>query len=180
MAVRNDLISVLRRLAPTGPQGFEGLVARLLEHLTGRRFFLARSGPQGGRDISSDSQNFSVIAVECKRYGKTKELEEQNLIGGMARATQEISDLDLWVLVASRKISSQIAISLATQAHHQGIAFLSISADDGSPSSLEVLCAQGADIVLEHIEKKDSATQRSAVRRQLDEVTIGKLQQDVE
>src|SRR5437016_2093603 len=98
----NAVIEMVRRCVPTGPEGFEGLIARLLEKLTGRRFYLARSGSQAGRDISSDFQNCSIIAVECKRYGENTELDERRLLGELVQALQDIPDLDLWVLVASR------------------------------------------------------------------------------
>lgn len=43
-----SVYSALRKLKPSGPNGFEGLIAQLLENLTGRHFFLASSGYQGG------------------------------------------------------------------------------------------------------------------------------------
>ena len=44
------LYEALWDLDATGPDGFEGLIAQLLESLPGKRFFLAKSGFQGGRD----------------------------------------------------------------------------------------------------------------------------------
>lgn len=64
----NQLLDALRKLKPSGVQGFEGLVAQLLEALTERRFYLAKSGSQEGRDMSSGHYDSNVIAVECKRY----------------------------------------------------------------------------------------------------------------
>jgi hypothetical protein len=88
----------------------------------------------------------------------------------MVQATQEIPDLDLWVLVASRKVPSQLVTSLTEEARQRGIEFLSISADDNSPSSLVVLCAQAAEHVLEYLQHDSSEAERAAVRHQLDEV----------
>ena len=50
----NNLIEQLRKIAPAGKNGFEGLIAQLLENLTGKSFHLARSGSQSGRDMRSD------------------------------------------------------------------------------------------------------------------------------
>ena len=48
-----DWIDLVRQyVEPTGPTGFEGLVAELLQSLTGLRFRVAR----GGLDSSSDGQ----------------------------------------------------------------------------------------------------------------------------
>ena len=75
------LIDALRQLHSTGSKGFEGLIAQLLEALTGRHFRLAHSGPQSGRDMSSSQLNSNVIVVECKRYGSSTELDQRELSG---------------------------------------------------------------------------------------------------
>jgi len=46
-----SLIKERRKLAPTGADGFEGLIAHLLSRLTGYRFLLSASGRQEGRDM---------------------------------------------------------------------------------------------------------------------------------
>ena len=48
-----NLIQLLQRIRPTGPEGFEGLIAALLEALTGAHFHLASGGYQAGRDMST-------------------------------------------------------------------------------------------------------------------------------
>jgi len=145
------LIEYLRKLDPSGEKGFEGLIARLLEYLTGTQFYLARSGSQSGRDMISVNHDGSVIAVECKRYGQTTELNERELLGELAQASLNISDLDLWVLVTSRQVPDQLFNSLNQYAMEQGIEFRTISAGDGSPcpSTLESLCAYGRQVVLD-------------------------------
>jgi len=145
------LIDALRRLNPSGRNGFEGLIAKLLEVLTGRHFHLAQAGTQLGRDMSASGSNTDVIAVECKRYGKDRELSERELLGEIVQVARAIPDLDLWVLVTSRTISSQLHESLRRTSDDNGIGYLSISIDDGIPSSLEVLCAMAIDIVLPYL-----------------------------
>jgi hypothetical protein len=145
-----ELFDILRQLRPTGPDGFEGLIASLLEALTGSHFALATSGSQGGRDMSSRRPSANVVAVECKRYGESTELNERELLGELVQAGQSIPDLDLWVLVTSRDVPSQLREALNRPAAEKGIGFLSISSGDGVPSSLEVLCANSPETVCTH------------------------------
>ena len=149
--MNHNLIKQLRKIVPAGKNGFEGLIARLLENLTGRQFYLARSGSQAGRDMRSDSHSGSVIAVECKRYGKATELNKRELLAELVQANIDIPDLDLWVLVASRDIPDQLFTTLNQYAIEQGIEFRAISAGDGAAGSLEALCAHGIEIVLEFL-----------------------------
>ncbi len=147
----DQLIEYLRKLTPTGQHGFEGLVARLLGNLTGRQFYLARSGSQAGRDMRSDTLKGSVIAVECKRYGKKTDLNDRELSGEITQACRDIPGLDLWVLVSSKDIPDQLITLLEQCAAEYGVEFRAISAEAGSPGSLEVLCAHGIQIVLEFL-----------------------------
>lgn len=144
------IIDSLRQMKPAGPNGFEGLIAQLLKALTGHHFRLAKSGSQAGRDISSRDPGANVIAVECKRYGKTTELKERELLGELVQVVESILDLDLWILVTSRDISSQLYEVLYRKTNQCGIEFLAISDGDGTPSSLDILCAQAPEIVLTH------------------------------
>lgn len=145
-----DLFNILRHVRPAGPDGFEGLIAALLEALTGAHFNLAAAGSQQGRDMSSRQPSTNVVAVECKRYGQERELNERELLGELAQAAQSIPDLDLWVLVASREVPSQLTEALNNLATEMGVGFFAISSGDGSPSSLEVLCAHAPDTVSTH------------------------------
>lgn len=162
-----NLISELRKIHPSGKDGFEGLVARLLETLTGQYFHLAQSGTQLGRDMSAGSVNHNVIAVECKRYGDKTELDERELIGELVQAATAIPDLDLWVLIASRSIPSQLHEALRSTSDDCGITYFSISTDDGTPSSLELLCAQAIDLTLDFLEPQ---TTQSDLRKSLEEI----------
>jgi len=146
----SDLLEILRSLNPSEPNGFEGLIAALLESLTGRHFNLALSGSQEGRDMSSRQVYANLVAVECKRYGPNTTLDSRELLGELAQVERSIPDLDIWVLVASRDVPSQLEEALHETAADYGIEFLSISSGDGSPSSLEALCAYSPEIVIAH------------------------------
>jgi NACHT domain len=134
-----------------------------LEILTGRHFYLAQSGTQLGRDMSASGSNTDVIAVECKRYGSSTELDERELLGELEQVSTAISDLDLWVLITSRDIPSQIHESLRKKADKESITYLSISTGDGTPSSLEVLCAQAIDQVVDFLEDQDKTSIRQSL-----------------
>jgi len=162
-----DIVKALMSLCPTGPDGFEGLIAELLTSLTGRKFHLAKSGTQGGRDMSMREPNCNVVVVECKRYGKETELDERDLLGEIAQALRSIPDLDVWVLVTSRSVPSQLIEALCADAKSRGIEFVSISNGDGQPSSLEVLCASNPVIVLDYLKGNSQIT---SLKKQLNKI----------
>lgn len=152
---------MLRALDPVGPDGFEGLIARLLEKLTERRFFLAKSGFQGGRDMSTERGNANIISVECKRYLENTELNEREILGEIQQVSWAIPDLDLWVLVASRTVPDRLQLSISQSALEKGFETIIISTDetDGdTPSLLAALCANAPDILVQFIQKKASST----------------------
>ena len=135
------LLDSIKKLSAAGDRGFEGLIAELLEVLTGRHFYLAKSGYQEGRDMSVRDSFENVIAIECKRYRKTTKLDERELLGELDQVKVGIPDLDIWVLVTSRDVDSKLYESLRRNAAQQGIDFAVIADGDGEPSSLAILCA---------------------------------------
>ena len=165
-----NIVRVLKQLKPAGPEGFEGLIASLLESLTGVQFNLAISGSQAGRDLSSHRMYGNVIAVECKRYGENTSLDERELLGEIAQVVQAIPDLDVWVLVTSREVPSQLEEVLQRFAEQHGIKYFSISSADGSPSSLEVLCAHSPEIVIAY-SKISSNPERDEISSSLYQIT---------
>jgi hypothetical protein len=158
MAKRNEsiLYSSLHKLEPAGENGFEGLIAKLLEKLTGRRFFLASSGYQDGRDMSTCRIGLNIIAVECKRYLKKTQLDVQKLLGELVQVSRAFPDLDLWVLVASRSVNDTLQTSLNKFSQDHGFSLLIIDTKDKPLSSLDVLCAYGQDIVMRFLSDNKS------------------------
>ena len=71
---------MLATLSATGPRGFEGLVRRLLEELSGLRFHLARSGDQQGRDARANRPTDGSVAIECKRYQASSSLDRKSVV----------------------------------------------------------------------------------------------------
>jgi hypothetical protein len=63
----DDLRATVRKLKPTGTDGFEGLMAVVLTDLTKRTFALASSGSQRGKDGQSTLDD-GAISFEGKLY----------------------------------------------------------------------------------------------------------------
>lgn len=153
-----------------GDRGFEGLIAKLLEVMTGRHFHLAKSGYQEGRDMSSRDSYQNVIAIECKRYKKTTQLDERELLGELDQVKVGIPDLDIWVLITSRDVDSKLNESLHRKAAQDGIDFAVIADGDGEPSSLAVLCANSPATVTEFLKSVASDEDLPKLEDELDEI----------
>ena len=162
-----------KKFSPSGEQGFEGLIAKLLEVLTERHFRLAKSGYQAGRDMSSRNLYENVIAIECKRYRKTTQLDERELLGELAQIKPDIPDLDIWVLVTSQDVNSESKLceGLHRNAADNGIDFYAIADGDGEPSSLAVLCANSSATVTEFLKSVASDEDLPKLESELNEIT---------
>lgn len=147
MPDNEDLVSILIQLKPTGYDGFEGLIANLLEKLTGKRFYLAKGGFQAGKDLS----NGNCIAVEYKRCTPGGRLNEREILGELVQAHQANPALDLWVLVTSTQPDIQLLEKLRRDAWSKGIEILVIESAGDNIGTLEALCAYGDDIVINFI-----------------------------
>ena len=150
------LFDCLRKLNPSGSDGFEGLIAQLLAALTGRRFLLAKPGYQAGRDMSTGLLGANRIAVECKRYLNETPLNERELLGELVQVSYDISQLDLWVVVATRKVGDKLQDLFSQDARSKGFEALIIDTETdagNSLSSLAILCAHAPEIVVSLIQR---------------------------
>ncbi|MBM7558149.1 hypothetical protein [Halanaerobacter jeridensis] len=172
----NAIDLVYEKLSSTGPDGFEGLIVKLLENLTGYKFHLADSGRQLGRDMSSDFIDGSVIAIECKRYKESTTLNSRELLGEMDQACDYIPFLDLWVLVTTKFIPSQLHSELSNKALREGIVFEGISKNNEFPdiSFLEVLYAQAEKIIFDFLESKLSQGEKEELSLRFEEIRQNK------
>ena len=115
----------LLKLKPTGPKGFEGLVADAMADLTGLVIRLAKSGLQGGRDGSSTPDKTFAVALECKRYKDDLRLE--NLVGKVEIACQELGgDIDVWALGATSEVGDDTLMRLRGRLEEKGITLLAL------------------------------------------------------
>lgn len=111
-------LTALRNLRPSGEKSFEALVARLLMGISGAGVRLCQAGTQGGVDAIADIP----FAVEAKRH--KNEVSTRELLGGLANATLQYRDLELWILAATTSVGAQAAGDLRRLGEDQGIGTL--------------------------------------------------------
>lgn len=137
----HSVAEILATLPATGARGFEGLVRRLLDELSGLHFHSARSGDQQGRDGRANRPTGGSIAFECKKYSSSSSLKGRGLIAELQQAHASLPNLDLWILAASREISDQIISDLESFGQEHGIEILALECLSGGGGSLDILCA---------------------------------------
>ena len=146
----NALITALRDMPASGSGSFENLVRDLLSRETGQRFTLAKSGPQGGVDARTSSDEFSnVIGVETKRYGAQTPLPADETRSKLDDAATTHPDLELWILVASREVKEPDASDLHAKGNTLGIEVLILDWPDSAEllPALLILCSRHEDIL---------------------------------
>ncbi|UCH94823.1 MAG: hypothetical protein JSV88_31830, partial [Candidatus Aminicenantes bacterium] len=155
MTQEKFLRSVLKKkvLRPVGSEGFEGLIAKLLEKITGDRFYIAKAGYQAGKDLSTSGIRGNYIAVECKLYSPNTRAKESDLLSKLELAYQDNPNLDLWVVVITRPLDSQLAQRLYQSGCSKGVEIFVVEPDDSESDSVETLCAYGDDIVVEFFKR---------------------------
>lgn len=168
--MKENVIKKINKINPAGLEGFEGLIAQLLGKLTNRKFFLAHSGSQSGRDANTAPYLGNVIAIECKRYGKAS-LSERELLGELAQISEDIPELELWILVVSRNVSTQLISSLSSLAKKLGIEVRVIS-DDGSPSTLEALFGLYPEVIMTFLKSKISSEELKSIEDDLNKIKL--------
>jgi hypothetical protein len=100
-----ELRGIVRRLKPTGDDGFEGLMAMVLTDVTKAIFSLAKSGSQQGRDGQS-ALNTGAIIFEAKLYdGAVRKNEIVSKIAELA--VDDDGDTDLFIVGSTGVIRSQ-------------------------------------------------------------------------
>ncbi|MCI5144086.1 MAG: hypothetical protein D3923_00845 [Candidatus Electrothrix sp. AR3] len=145
----DKFLDIIWKQKNTGDDGFEGMVAKLLEQLTGQRFYLSRSGNQGGRDMAS---NF--LMAECKNYKESTGLKSGDLLVKFADASLASLKPDLWMVVTTKRLSDQDHHEQLRQFSIEcGIAYFSIDPQGEEHSFLAALCAYAPEITLRHLEE---------------------------
>ena len=186
----NPLVVALRTIPSSGTGSFENLVRDLMSREAGKRFTLAKSGPQGGVDARTAADDFSnVIGVEAKRYGAQTPLPADETRSKLDDAATSHPDLELWVLVASREIKEPDASDLRAKGASLGIEVLILDWPDSAEllPGLAILCAQHQDLLGAYVAitkeivdflgevrgHRSYAQQREEMRAQLLEPTLG-------
>ncbi len=137
----NPLSTFLRGLTSTGPTGFEGLIAHLLESELGQRFRLAASGFQAGMDAETEpgSAYANCIKVETKHYFKSK-LSLRELTAEIIQASRN-DECDLWILGCTCAVPAQHATKLEQLASDEGIECLFLDSQTTGIDRITVLIA---------------------------------------
>ena len=102
-----DLRDLVRKLGPTGPDGFEGLMAAVLTEISKTSFGLANSGSQRGKDGQS-VLNDGSISFEGKLYDDT--VPKNEILSKIAEiAADDDGAADLWIVGSTGAVATQVA-----------------------------------------------------------------------
>lgn len=132
----DKIVELLHELPPNGPDGFEGVVATMLESLTGKPFFVAATGRQPlGDAISHDVR----VSMQAKRYATTTALDANKVIADFHSARAAASyRLDVYVVAVTRE-TAQLRAELEPCQRDTGVDII-VLADDADSPELSALC----------------------------------------
>ena len=103
-----NIRSAILKLAPTGPNGFEGLLAALLTVTCGQPFRLASSGTQRGRDGDS-AFDVGATYFEAKLYSGNVPKSEI-AVKVMDLWADDQGQVDTWIIGSTSAIPAQNAM----------------------------------------------------------------------
>jgi len=124
---------LLLSLKPTGIDGFEGLLSKILQELTGVPFRLAQSGSQFGEDGYSTYLN-AAISFEAKLYNS--KLVKKDILSKMAELPSRKSDVEIWILGATVAASTQLIASIRALEHELGLSVIVLDWNENQLSPL--------------------------------------------
>lgn len=157
----------IRKLAPEGQEGFEGLMAAVLSAATGRSFVLASSGTQRGRDGQS-FQDDGEILFEAKRYDEA--IPKDKLFTKVFElAADRATRAELFVVGATCSISSQHISTLEEGTRRLGLALLIAAWSETALPDLPVLLAMTATVSVDFLARHTEVA-AAELRAQLDVV----------
>lgn len=147
----DQFLEILWEQKPIGGDGFEGLIAKLLENFLGQRFYLSLSGRQEGRDMASKRHTGNALAVECKRYKDSTRLSSDELIAKFSSVSLDQFPPDTWMVVTTKRLGEQLHRQLEKFSYNLGISYFSIDAEGDEKSTLATLCATSPQLVADHL-----------------------------
>lgn len=154
-AARQLIQKRLLTLEASGHDGFEGFVRDALCEFTGIPMRLAKSGPQGGLDSSSNSVGPALaLGMEAKRYKPSSSLKLDDLKAKLGDAADREADpIDLWVLVTSRELSANDVPALKRKGEKLGVGVVVLEwREQGSSlSNLQLLLTQVPKTIASHL-----------------------------
>lgn len=146
-----QFLEVLWSQKASGEGGFEGLVRKLLERITGQRFFLSASGRQEGRDMAGGRSSGNLVAAECKRYKEGTSLGSDELLTKFIRVATSVHPPDIWIVVTTKRLHEQHDRDLRNASDQYGISYFAIDAEGGEESWLAALSTFSPEVVASHL-----------------------------
>ena len=159
-----DLREIIRKLKPSGPDGFEGLLAAVLTDILKVIFVLAKSGSQRGRDGNS-SLSDQAIKFEAKLYDDG--VPKDQVLSKLAEiSADEQGQTDLWILGSTGPVATQDVQTAQSFGRRMGVGVLIFDWSSAGLPSLPVLLALAPDAAARFLSEKlghDEAAVRTKI-----------------
>ena len=122
-------------------------MARALSELTGQAFHVAKSGHQSGSDVRTAPQNLFKLGLESKHYGDSTSLQRDALLHKITDASNARVPVDLWLLVATRRVDVSDREKLQEYGESIGIGVVVLDYPDNLTQlcDLMVICASATN-----------------------------------
>jgi hypothetical protein len=147
-----DLRELVRKLCPTGEEGFEGLLAAVLTDISMTGFRLAKSGSQHGRDGQS-AFNDAAITFEAKLYDDR--VPKNEVLSKIAEiAVDSDSRVDLWILGSTGLVAIQDSDMARALGRRLGIGILVLDWSSTGLSGLATLLAMAPETTAKFLSEK--------------------------
>ncbi len=174
---QNDYLKILKNaitsLKPTGSNGFEGLLAKCLNDLTGKIFRLAGSGSQHGIDGAS-YDNSIHLTFEGKLY--TGRIRPNDIKNKVFDIVESGIPPNLWMLCATTEIKEQLEKSVRNVCDKNSIHHLILDWPSSTNTPpLATLCAMSRTVVLNFFK---SNTQDESIDFKKVETALQKIESD--
>ena len=163
----DDLRDLVRKLDPTGPDGFEGLMAAVLTDITKTSFGLANSGSQRGKDGQS-VLNDGAISFEGKLYDET--VPKNEILTKIAEiAADDDGAADLWILGSTGTVATQVVNTANALGKKFAVAILIADWSTVGLPTLATILAMSPVVTAKFIAGKTGAIEQNILDK-LDEV----------
>jgi hypothetical protein len=147
-----ELRELVRRLQPSGMDGFEGLLAAVLTDVLKVIFVLAKSGSQQGRDGESPLSE-QATKFEAKLYDDR--VPREQMLSRLAEiAAGERGQTDLWILGSTGPVAAQDGVTATSFGRQTGVSVLIFDWSFAGLASLPTLLALAPDVAAKFLSRK--------------------------
>ena len=163
----DDLRDLVRKLDPTGPDGFEGLMAAVLTDITKTSFGMANAGSQRGKDGQS-ILNDGAISFEGKLYDET--VPKNEILTKIAEmAADDDGAADLWILGSTGTVATQVVNTANALGKKFAVAILIADWSTVALPTLATILAMAPAVTAKFIAGKTGVSEQKILDK-LDEV----------